>query len=52
MSENRNNDEKKGTGPICPKGPEGAPHKVDLSPSSHILRSGADVRKGWRRGRQ
>jgi sugar phosphate isomerase/epimerase len=27
---------KKGTGPICPNGPEGAAHKLDLSPFSHI----------------
>jgi hypothetical protein len=27
---------KKGTGPICRNGPEGALHKLDLSPFSHI----------------
>jgi len=34
---------KKGTGPICPDGPEGASHKLDLSPFSH-------ERVDWARG--
>jgi len=37
--------EKKGTGPICRDGPEGAPHKLDLSPFS-FRRAYSKVRGG------
>ena len=40
--------EKKGTGPICRNGPEGAPHKLDLSPFSHVKLVIADCRCGAR----